>query len=128
MPLKKLRIDRNKRDNGTIVPYFQTGVKLRIASALTPEFKAERSRLLGPFRDRIESGTIDDAEIVKILAPAYARYILLGWEGDDEAYTYEGALEALRDPDLEDLYQFVRNVADSLGIYRREEEEQAAKN
>jgi hypothetical protein len=131
--LSQIKTDTDKAEKG-VWQHYALDIQLCIASINNTAYKRERSRVLKPYLRRIRSGSMSSEDILEVLKPAVARYLLLDWKNiDDEngqpiTYSPEKALELFGDASLSDLYDFVLEVAGETELYRKELLEQAAKN
>lgn len=88
-------------------------LKLKIARTDgNPHYNSTLTRLMAPFRKKMEKGKNIDNEVAKrVMTQVLAKDILLGWEGeifDDDGnpakYSYDNAIELMtQDNDLRDF-------------------------
>lgn len=111
-------------DVGTWTEY--SGVELKIAYATNVKFLRTKQRLEQPHRRKIEAGTMDPAEVRRIMCKAMAEAILLDWrgvknaDGSDVPYSIKNAEQALLFDEA--LRDFVMTYSIELGNFRKEEE------
>lgn len=129
--LKSLAVDLKKEAEGDWVPFLPwKGVRFMVRSTETPEFTAARDKLLRDLaKQRQATGLeIPPAEIDKKLGELYAEHILLNWEGLDEPFTPELALEVLTDPAYREVFKAVQDCANRVGRAELEFVETETKN
>ena len=128
-----IKSDMDKVEKGAWVPYAED-IQLCIASINNKAYKKVRSRLLKPHLRQIRSQTMTSEEVLDVLKPAAAKFLLVDWKNiEDEdgkaiPYSPDKALEFFEDPALSDLYSFVLETAGESELYRQEMMEDAAKN
>ena len=131
--LGEIKTDMDKAQQGVWQPYI-LDIELLIASINNPKYKQERSRLIKPHQRRIRSGEMSAEKVLEILKPAVAKHLLLDWKNieDDNGqpipYSPEKVLELFNDPTLSDLYDFVLETAGEKELFRKELQQESAKN
>lgn len=141
--LNQVRSDLSKERRGVWCEY-ELGIKILIARSTHPEYQKAMRKALKAKRlergsrvsvsDLLDEIFIDDQEVVSILAPPLAKHILLDWQNieDDNGnlipYSQEKALEILIDPELRDFFNFTLAQSSNQTLYRKEEQEESAKN
>lgn len=131
--ITEIMTDMEKVENGVWVDYA-AGIKLCIASINSSQYKKYRSRLLKPYLRQVRSKAMTADEILDVLKPAAAKYLLIDWqniedeEGNTIQYSPDKALEFFTDPALSDLYGFVLETAGENEVYRQELVEDAEGN
>jgi len=131
--ITEIMSDMEKVEKGVWVDYA-AGIKLCIASINNTQYKKARSRLLKPYLRQVRAKAMNAEEILDILKPAAAKYLLIDWkniedeEGNLVEYSYEKALEFFKEPALSDLYNFVLETAGENEVYRQELVEDAEGN
>lgn len=131
--LNVLRTDTKKVSEGVWVDYT-CGIRLLIAGIRNNRYKAALESVLKPHMNRIHNGLMGPEERLNLIKPAVAQFILLNWEnvdGDDGKplpYSWQKALDAFNDPQMEEFYHFVIETATTAEIFRVQELEAAKEN
>lgn len=118
MKLSALRIDAERASGGVWFDYMP-GVRFLIARWQNPAAEKRREELALAHASQGQEIQLEDDD----LKQAAAEHILLGWEGitDDEGneipYNKETALKWLRDPELADVWSFVKVKSTQRGAY-----------
>ncbi len=125
--------DMDKVENGTWQNY-SAGIQLLIANINNSEYKKERSKILKPYLRRLRTNAISADDILELLKPAAAKYLLKDWrniEDDDGTaipYSPEKALEFFKNPALNDFFNFVMEVAGENEFFSQSLLQDSAKN
>ena len=131
--ITEIMADMDKVEKGRWVDYA-AGIKLLIANINNSEYRKARHRILKPYLRNARTRSISSDEVLELLMPAVANYVLLGWKNiEDEKgkaikYSTEKALEFLKNPALADLYSFVLETAGEIDFFRKEDFEDSVKN
>jgi hypothetical protein len=131
--LSTLVSDKEKTTSGVWCEFCE-GLDFKIARMNNPEFRKYVSNLSrGSNRNslrRIQRG--DTEATLELTLKAMAKHILVGWRGleDDEGneipYSSQKAEEILKDS--QEVYEFVELNAMDAELFKKEDDENAAKN
>jgi hypothetical protein len=128
--LSSLKADVEKQDEGDWQPIPElTGVKVKVRSLRSPKYQFGAT----PIRQRHvrkfgENGTVPNAEFAKSYGRLVADVILLDWDGFDEKFSREKALETLMDPGYAEVLGYIIAAAGRVAQGEVEYVEEAAKN
>jgi hypothetical protein len=131
--LQLIRTDLDKTEDGVWVKYLDD-VELCIASVNNKAYREACERLWRPHLREMRMKQMSTQAIAELTKPAVAQHLLKGWKNiqdDDGAeipYSPQKALDLLRDPALQDFYNFVVDVAAEAQNYRQELLEDSEKN
>jgi hypothetical protein len=133
--LKSLKTDLKKETEGVWATYPGTEFKCKIARAGNPKFdEASRSLRKNARIRQAAQGQLTGRESKAAIAPAVAEHILLDWQGlsDDDGseipYSRAKAVELLKDPSLNDWYDWVLSTSATADLFRAELEEEIVGN
>lgn len=123
----KNKIDVERTGEFKEIPEWP-GVKLGVRSLELPAYKLALDLLVQSFARKYKNKSappeVRDSEVGKLLA----KHILFGWEGFDEEYSEEFALEIMGSAEGRDLVKFTLWAASQVGETEVEFVEQAVKN
>jgi len=128
----------DKAENGVWVNAPRGDLRCLIARSGNPHHKEVSRRLLAPYQDQVDRGTLSDEDNERITIRAMAESLLLDWEnmtlsndkGEKKAvkYTREAAIKVLSDPVFEDFKNWVAVQASNQELFRIRAMDAAAKN
>jgi hypothetical protein len=105
--------------------------KLARAGGANQRYKETVRKLTQPYRRQIANGTIDPEQADALLAKAFARSVIVGWEGvtgrDGEPMDFTVANAEKLLTDLPDLFADLRSLAEDMNAYRKEDVEAEGK-
>lgn len=131
--LSLIKTDSKREVEGVWVEW-EMGVELKIARAGNRAFDDLMQKTSEPFLKKTRKGELPEGKAEEILKHCVASTILLGWKNieDDDGktlkYSAKKAKELLDDEDLRDLYKFILVQSNETARYRRELDEDGAKN
>lgn len=131
--LTAIKADLDKVEHGVWTRY-ELGIELLVANINSKPYRRARDAILRPHLRQIRSRQLSNDEIVDLLKPAAAKYLLLGWKNieDDHGvaipYSPEMALEMFEDRALHQFYLDVLELAGETDQYRESLLEDAEKN
>ncbi len=147
MGLRKLfKTDERVENDGVVLDYGDTRIRIARAGGANKRYAKLLDKMTKPIRRAIAAGTLDNERAMEILMEAYAKTVVLGWEtrADDQwvpgispadagvdgknllPLTPENCLLVFKN--LPDLFQDVRQQAESISLFRAELDEAAAGN
>ena len=126
------KTDRNKETKGIVLDYGDVKITIARAGGSNKSFAKEMEKLTKPFRRQIQNGTLPDKTADIILKKAYAKHIILDWDGvvddkDNPIPCTEENIIRLFD-DLPDFFNDIQEQSRSASLFRDEEIEESAKN
>ena len=95
------------------------------------EYVRKRTNIL---RRGARSRELDGEQLMQVTREAMAKHVVLDWRGleDDEGqpidYSWQKALEIFGDPDCQDIYSVISEVAANQANFRKDEEEESLGN
>jgi len=98
--------------------------KLARAGGANQRYKETVRKLTQPFRRQIANGSMDPDQADALLARAFARSVIIGWEGvvdrdgNDFPFSVANAEKLLTD--LPDLFADLRSLSEDMNAFRRE--------
>jgi hypothetical protein len=104
------------------------GVRLKVRSIHFPPYTIARDLLMQKLRRQSGGKPIPQDTLVGELGSLYAEHLLLGWDGFDEAWTPDLAMEMLSDPLCSDLINAVEIAATIVGQAQLQFTDAAIKN
>lgn len=140
----QFQTDKGSEKTGIVVDYHHFRVRLARAGGANKDFLRVLAAKSKPHRRAIQTETIDPDLAQALEREVYAETVILDWETlvDEENMIYERGVEA---PDgslldvtpenivktfenLPDLFQDLKNQANTLALFRKDELEADAKN
>lgn len=147
MGLRKLfKTDKKIETEGVILDYGETRIRVARAGGANKPYLKALDKATKPLRRAIATGAVSDDRATTILREVYAKTIILNWETkrgdqwlvgiDPEDLGVEGAELQPVTPEnivavfenLPDLFNDVRQQAESMTLFRSELDEAAAGN
>jgi hypothetical protein len=131
--LSSIAIDTKKSIDGVWCPLYD-GIELKIARINNPDYEKYREKLNEPFLRQIRASIIDKGVMADLTKQAVAKCVLIDWKNiEDEVgqpipYSYEKALEILRNPAYVQLADFVMAKACDYELYRQVAKSESIKN
>lgn len=131
MKLSSIKRDVNANENGVWVTGAYGDMDLLIAASNNKKYVKMLRREVKPYERALRNKTIDDAVFADIQNKCMAKHILLGWrnmqddEGSEITYSYEKALEIIKDPENVDFRDLVIALSDEAEVFRKESVEAA---
>lgn len=127
--LSSLRADLRRENDGDWVDIPDLpGVRLKVRGAVYGPYQRAKSMVEGKWVRRYGREPVPVEVMHRENGRLYAEHIVLGWEGFDETYSEEAALEALTDPAFRVLHDHVRYAMTRVAETETEFIEDAAKN
>lgn len=135
---KSFKTDANLEKSGIELEYGENSkgqpILIRIARAggANSAYNKRLEVLTKPYRRQIQTETIDNKVLEKIVAQAFAETVVLGWEGvEDEAdnelaFSVDNVVKLFND--LPDLYKDIQEQAQKTALFRQEILEADSKN
>ena len=115
-----------------VLQYGDFKIEVKRAGSSNSAYTKLLAAKVKPFRFQIQSGTIDADVIRKVMAEVFAKTVIVGWEGVTDRkgkkleFTHENCVKVLTD--LPDMFEDIQDQADKLSNFRKEENEEVAKN
>lgn len=131
--ISEIMADMEKVEKGRWVNYA-ADIKLLVAGINNSQYREARQRLLKPHQHSIRTGLLGAEQLMDMLKPTAAKYLLLDWTNlEDEngqaiPYSPEQALKFFKDKAFADLYSFVLEMAGESELFRKQEFEDSLKN
>lgn len=114
--LKSLRVDLDRESKGDWVDSLNIpGARFAVSSLHMPAYQTALEIMTMRLQRKYKSAPVPPEVRVKENGKLYAEHILHGWEGLDEPYTPDLALQCLTDPAYRPLITEVINCALRLG-------------
>lgn len=135
---KSFKTDANLEKSGIELEYGENSkgqpILIRIARAggANSAYNKRLEVLTKPYRRQIQTETIDNKVLEKIVAQAFAETVVLGWEGvEDEdnnelTFSVDNVVKLFND--LPDLYKDIQEQAQKTALFRQEILEVDSKN
>lgn len=128
--LKNYKTDAKKENEG-VWQNLGDGVKVLVARWNNKNFNRVMEGLMKPHQYALRNNNLPDDVAAEILSKVMARTVLLGWEGLEEdgvpvVYSQKEALRVLTD--YKDFKAHVQSVAQSMEVYKSQEDEETEKN
>lgn len=135
---KSFKTDANLEKSGIELEYGENSkgqpILIRIARAggANSSYNKRLEVLTKPYRRQIQTETIDNKVLEKIVAQAFAETVVLGWEGvEDEdnnelTFSVDNVVKLFND--LPDLYKDIQEQAQKTALFRQEILEADSKN
>lgn len=120
-----------KKDHA-ILDYGDFQITIKRAGSSNAEYTKLLAALLKPHRYKIQNGVADPKVIREVMAEVYAKTVIVGWEnvtdraGKKIAFNVENCKKLLID--LEALFDDIQEQAEKLSNFRKEQNEEDAKN
>lgn len=114
--LSSLKADLEKEERGDWMPSLNIpGVSFKVSSLHVPGFQRAQELLTMRLARKYKGEPVPAAVRAKELGRLYAEHILHDWQGLDEEYSKERALEVLSDPSYRQLTAEVLACAARMG-------------
>lgn len=135
---KSFKTDANLEKSGIELEYGENSkeqpILIRIARAggANSAYNKRLEVLTKPYRRQIQTETVDNKVLEKIVAQAFAETVVLGWEGvEDEdnnelVFSVDNVVKLFTD--LPDLYKDIQEQAQKTALFRQEILEADSKN
>jgi hypothetical protein len=126
MKLSSIKRDVNLSENGVWVTGAYGDMDLLIAASNNKKYKDMIRKEIKPYERALRTNTLSDKVFTEIQDKCVAKHILLGWrnmqddEGQEIPYSYDKALEILKDPENVDFRELVLALADEAEVFRKE--------
>lgn len=126
------KTNQDKESKGVVLDYGDVKITIARAGGNNKAFAKEMEKLTKPFRRQISAGTLPDKTADIILKKAYAKHVILNWEGvvDEQGNpvpcTEENIIKVF--DELPDFFIDIQEQSRNIGLFRDEEIEDAAKN
>jgi len=131
--LKKMfSTDKNIEKEGVILDYGDFKVKIARAGGANKSYQKLFERLTKPHRRAIETETINEKLLGKIMHEVYAKTVVLDWEGvtddngDELPFTSETCIEMFQE--MPDFYVDIFNQSNKIALFKQEVKETDEKN
>lgn len=122
--LSNIAIDMKKSIDGIWIP-FAAGIEFKIARMNNPEHTAYLKKITEPSEIKLKS-KINKNLINELTTQSIAKCILVDWKNieDDQGnpipYSFEKALEILKNPQYVEILNFVAAMAASIDLYKED--------
>ena len=129
--LSSIKDDLAKQREGDWVTFrgnWPEPVQFKVRSTESPAFKMAFEKLLVALRQKHGDEPTPPDELQSKLGALYAEHLLLDWQGLDEPYTPELALQVLTDPAYREVTNAIHWCATRVGQAKIQLIEAAAKN
>lgn len=127
--LEKLGIELEYGENSKGQPIL---IRIARAGGANSAYNKRLEVLTKPYRRQIQTETIDNKVLEKIVAQAFAETVVLGWEGvedeDNNELTFSVNNVVKLFNDLPDLYKDIQEQAQKTALFRQEILEADSKN
>ena len=135
---KSFKTDANLEKSGIELEYGENSkgqpILIRIARAggANSAYNKRLEVLTKPYRRQIQTETVDNKVLEKIVAQAFAETVVLGWEGvedednNDLPFSVDNVVKLFTD--LPDLYKDIQEQAQKTALFRQEILEADSKN
>lgn len=137
--------DTNKEVEGTWLDYGDFQVKIAYAGGANKKFTNMLELKLKPLRRALEAGAISNERSNAILAEVYAKTVVLDWQTVPDVEKPDEMVQGIEGPDgdmldftvdnvittfknLPNLFNDIRQQADSIANFKHEELQAEAKN
>ena len=131
-PYEQFATDKKLENEGVRIDYPGYSIIISRAGGSNSRFSKVMTEIARPYRRQIEQQTIDSELSNKLLATAYARSVILGWENlcdENEKiiqFSEDNCIKLLID--LPDLFLDIQKVAGDYTVFKVIEEEIEEKN
>lgn len=132
-PYKQFGTDKElETGKGVTLQYDGFSIVIHRAGGANKKFARVLAEKMKPHRQRFERGLLDDETSQRILVETYAEAVLIGWKdvldrnGKKMAFNVDNAVKLLTD--LPDLFDDIKNQANSIAVFRQENEAVESKN
>lgn len=132
-PYKIFGTDKTlESDKGVTLDYDGFSITIHRAGGSNRKFGQVLATKMKPHRQRFERGLLDDETSNKILLETYAEAVVVGWSnvtdenGKKLPFSVKNCIKLFTD--LPDLYEDVKNAANSAATFLKEQEAVEEKN
>lgn len=128
-----LETDAELERAGVVLDFGDYGkFKIARAGGRNQAYNSRVRAILKPYQRQIDAGLLDDEKLAKLLAKPFAEHVVKGWEGvydrNKQPLEYSVAAAEKLLTDLPELFMIVREHANLLANFRKEDNDAAVKN
>lgn len=135
---KSFQTDTNLEKNGIVLEYgdnskgLPIGIRIARAGGSNNAYNKRLEALVKPYRRQIQTETIDNKVLEKLVLQAFAETVVLGWENVEDKdeneleFNVENVINLFTD--LPDLFKDIQEQASKAVLFREDILEVEAKN
>jgi len=138
-PYQLFNTDKNLEQTGVTLDYGHFWIKVARAGGSNKRYNKIAKDKLQPYQAQLRTETMDEVLADKLFREIFAESVVLGWgstelgsgvlpdaEGNPLEFTTENCIKLFQD--LPDLFNDVREQANKISLFKKEEIKEALKN